>query len=325
VGLPDPLADRFGRRIDYLRISLTERCDLHCAYCRPQPEAPPSRRDELAPDDVAHVAEAAVRLGVRRIRLTGGEPLLRRDLAEVVSALRSVSGLDDLAMTTNGQSLAGRASELAGAGLMRVNISLDSLDPQVYGAITGGGSLSAVRRGIDAALEAGLSPVKVNVVLHSQAAVGRAALAPFTELTKRPVHVRFIEAMPICSSADYVPAQQVLEVLAGLGELTPVSGPPGGGPARYYQLDGSSGSLGIITPISEPFCDRCNRLRVTARGTVMPCLFSMEGMSLLPALSSDCAADEVAGLLLEAAAAKPRRYGDIAESSTIRAMHVIGG
>jgi cyclic pyranopterin phosphate synthase len=323
VSLSSPLSDGFGRRIDYLRISLTERCDLRCAYCRPYPSSP--RTSDLTGDDVAAIAEAAVRVGIARIRLTGGEPLLRNDLTAIVSRLRRLPGLEDLALTTNGQLLADRAADLADAGLMRVNISLDSLDPDVYSATTGGGDLQAVRRGIEAALEARLLPLKVNVVLHSPAALERAALPALAELVERPIHVRFIEAMPTCSHASYLPAQRVLDALAELGDLTPAAGPEGGGPARYYRLGGSAGTLGVITPISDPFCAECNRLRVTARGEIMPCLFSAAGISLAPAFSSDRPSDAIAALLAQAAAVKPRRYADVAEPRGIRAMHVIGG
>jgi cyclic pyranopterin phosphate synthase len=329
-----PPTDSFGRPIDYLRISVTERCDLHCAYCRPEPSLPPGwrvggeapGRDLLSQDDIVAIAAAAVRLGLRRVRLTGGEPLLRRDLEEIISRLRQLPGLLDLALTTNGQTLAGRASSLADAGLMRINVSLDSLDPEVYAAATGGGDLGAVRRGIEAALAAGLAPVKVNVVLSSPAAPERAGLPAFADfIQQQPVHVRFIEAMPTCSRVGYLPAQSVLDCLARHYELSPAPGPDGGGPARYYQLDGSRGTIGVITPISDPFCARCNRLRVSARGELRPCLFSPHGIDLVPALRGPDRDADLLSLLAQAVAAKPRRYADVAEPSGIPTMHVIGG
>ncbi len=329
-----PPTDSFGRSIDYLRISVTERCDLRCAYCQPQPGPPAGSRaggetparDLLSSDDIVVIASAAARLGLRRIRLTGGEPLLRRDLEDIISRLRGLPGLLDLALTTNGQALAGRASGLADAGLMRINISLDSLNPEVYAAATGGGDLAAVRRGIEAALAAGLAPVKVNVVLASPAALERAGLPAFAELiAQQPVHVRFIEAMPTCSHVGYLPAQSVLDLLSRRYELSPVAGPDGGGPASYYQLDGSRGTIGVIAPISDPFCARCNRLRVSARGELRPCLFSPDGLDLLPALRGPDRDADLLSLLVRAIAAKPRRYGDIAEPSGIPTMHVIGG
>ncbi len=318
------LTDSVGRRIDYLRISLTERCDLRCAYCRPHGAAP--RSDVLTPDDIAVIAQAAAALGVRRIRLTGGEPLLRPDLEEIARRLRAIPLLADLALTTNGQMLADHAERLAAAGLMRVNVSLDALDPQAYAAMTGGGEVSKVLRGIEAALTAGLVALKINVVLSSPSALGRADLTSFIELVRtRPVHVRFIEAMPSCGHLQYLPAQDLLLRLSQMGELQPVPGPDGGGPARYYRLDDSVGTLGVIAPISEPFCASCNRLRVTARGEVMPCLFSSSGISLLPALRGAGAKDEIIALLQRAAACKPSRYAEVADCNGIRAMYVIGG
>ncbi|UCC67720.1 MAG: GTP 3',8-cyclase MoaA [Armatimonadota bacterium] len=315
-----------GRRIEYLRISVTERCDLRCAYCHPQPDARSVPRDVLTVEDVVTVASAALRLGVRRIRLTGGEPLLRRDLEEIISRLRGLPGLQDLALTTNGQKLARRAAGLSDAGLARVNISLDSLDAEVYAAATGGGDLAAVCRGIDAALSSGLAPVKLNVVLTSRAALERAGIPAFVELVQqRPVHVRFIEAMPTCSHVGYLPAGEVLDFLSREHGIIPVAGPDGGGPAHYYQLDGSRGTIGIIAPISDPFCARCNRLRVSARGELRPCLFSPGAFDLLPALRGPDAAEAVMSLLEEAAVAKPGRYGDVAEPSGVPTMHVIGG
>jgi len=327
-----PFTDCFGRRIEYLRISLTERCDLRCIYCHPSGRGSSLGADLLSSDDVVSIARSALKLGLHRIRLTGGEPLLRDDLEEIISRLRQLPGLEDLALTTNGQRLAGRAAGLAAAGLMRINISLDSLDPETYAKVTGGGDLAAVRRGLEAALMAGLSPVKVNVVLSSPGVLHRGGLHAFAELIHgQPIHVRFIEAMPTCSQSPqglnggHVPAQQVLDELARSDQLTPVPGPEGGGPARYYRLNGSVGTVGIIAPISQPFCSRCNRLRVSARGELRPCLFSPTALSMLAALRGSDPTAEIMGLLRKAALRKPRCYRDVAASSGIPAMHVIGG
>ncbi len=358
VNASSPLTDCFGRRIEYLRLSLTERCDLRCVYCRPSAEFPlsatadsagatlslskgrPARggdaaaADLLSQDDVVNIAEAALRLGLRRLRLTGGEPLLRDDLEEIIARLRQLPGLQDLALTTNGQRLGPRAARLAAAGLMRVNVSLDSLDPQTYAELTGGGDVAAVRRGLEAALAAGLSPVKVNVVLSSPAVANGDGLQDFAELVRRhPIHVRFIEAMPTCSGTadsregDCLPAQQVLDRFAPSDQLTPVAGPAGGGPARYYRLNGSLGTVGIITPISQPFCSQCNRLRVSARGDIKPCLFSPPAadIPLRPALRGPDPVGEIMRLLTEAARRKPRCYREVAGSSGIPDMHAIGG
>lgn len=320
------LVDPFGRRISYLRISLTERCDLRCAYCYPRGQREPDTENALSAEDVWRIATAAAGLGIHRLRLTGGEPLLREDLAEIVTRLSALPGVTDLALTTNGQRLAERAAALAEAGLRRVNISLDSLDAEAYRRITGGGDLGAAHRGIEAALAAGLSPVKINVVLTSGDVLGDEGVQAFADLAAaRPVHVRFIEAMPTCVSAGYVPAKQVLAALAARHSLAPVPGPEGGGPAKYYRLDASLGTIGVITPLSAPFCEQCNRLRVSARGHLTPCLFSSRGIDLIPALRAKEGWRPLVALFREAAAAKPRRYGDIAEPGGVRAMHVIGG
>lgn len=321
-----PLIDPFGRRIEYLRVSLTERCDLRCVYCRPPCEEGIAPSDILSVEDVVNIVEAAVGLGMCRLRLTGGEPLLRDDLEEIVASISALGKLQDIALTTNGQQLAARAGSLAAAGLHRVNVSVDSLEPAVYFSITGGGDLRDVLRGIKAASEAGLSPVKINVVLASRQILRRQALCGFVDLVQRsPVHVRFIEAMPTCSHSGYFPIQ---ELLARLGEdhhLAPVPGPEGAGPARYYRVDGSLGTIGTIAPISAPFCDCCNRLRITARGELMPCLFSTTKTDLLPALRSPDPVPRLAALIAEAVASKPAGYGDIAAPSGIDAMYIIGG
>jgi cyclic pyranopterin phosphate synthase len=209
---------------------------------------------------------------------------------------------------------------------MRINISLDSLDPQAYALTTGGGDVAAVRRGIDAAISSGLAPVKLNVVLASGAALERAGIPAFLDFVRsRPVHVRFIEAMPTCSHVEYLPAQRVLDFLSRRYHLDTVPGPHGGGPARYYRVNGFRGTIGLIAPISEPFCAHCNRLRVSARGELRPCLFSPGAFDLLPALRGPDPADDIISSLERAAAAKPRCYGDVAEPSGVPTMHVIGG
>jgi cyclic pyranopterin phosphate synthase len=320
------LVDRHGRPITYLRISLTERCDLRCAYCRPAGEPPQADGDRLRPADIANLARAALSVGISRFRLTGGEPLLRGELEEIVGRVSALPGVTDLALTTNGQRLASRAHALVAAGLRRVNVSLDSLDAATYRTVTGGGELDQVLRGIDAALAAGLAPVKVNVVLASARAPALRELEAFAALVReRPLHVRFIEAMPTCGHAGYLPADRLLELLGREHALGPVAGPPGAGPARYYRLDDSLGTIGVITPISAPFCDRCNRLRVTAQGELIPCLFSPSGVSLLPALRAAHPVGRLRARLLAAAAGKPSRYREVAEPTGIHAMRVVGG
>ncbi len=319
-----PLTDRFGRRIDYLRISLTERCDLRCVYCQPAGCSGASDADLLTAEHVRTIVEAGLGLGITRVRLTGGEPLMRDDLEQIVSGISNLPGLADLSLTTNGQRLAVRAPGLAAAGLRRVNVSLDSFDPGAYRAITGG-ELAPVVAGIDAALAAGLSPVKLNAVLSGPQMLDHHAGAFVEFIRRRPVHVRFIEAMPTGSCRSYLPAARILDRLAQEGDLVPIAGPPGGGPASYYRLGDSLGTIGVIAPISDPFCGRCNRLRVSASGRLLSCLFSTAALDLLPALGASDPVSAVSEVIAAAAAAKPRAYADVAPASGISAMHAIGG
>jgi cyclic pyranopterin phosphate synthase len=320
-----PPADPFGRRIEYLRISLTERCDLRCAYCRPsQAEASPSK-DVLSTDDVVNIAKASIGLGITRIRLTGGEPLLRDDLGDIICALGLLPELRDLALTTNGQRLAEQADALRAAGLQRVNVSLDSLKPDRYATLTGGGRLEATLAGIEAALAAGLTPVKVNVVVGQNAAEEE-ELREFAAWTKRQaVHVRFIEAMPTCAQARPLPAYEVLAGLRRWYRLDPTTPPRGAGPARYYRIGDSPGTVGIIAAISEPFCAECNRLRISARGELLPCLFGPARSELPAVLRRPSPVPLISSLIAAAVQEKPLRYGDVASHSGIQAMHVIGG
>lgn len=318
------LLDGHGRLIEYLRVSVTERCNLRCVYCRPGGDQGPVE-DALSAADVANIVRAACMVGIRHVRLTGGEPLLREDLEDIVAAVAAIPGVADLALTTNGQDLASRARPLAAAGLRRVNISLDSLIPETYRALTGG-ELAPVLHGLEAALEAGLEPVKLNAVLAGRRALEWHELEAFVHLVGRwPVHVRFIEVMPGCGEAAYVPARDLLDRLRERYPLSPVAGPEGAGPARYYRVGSSPGTVGVIAPVSEPFCRRCNRLRVNARGELVSCLFSPHRLDLGPALRAAEPVSAIAAQLRRAAEEKPARWGEVGERPGLRAMHVIGG
>jgi cyclic pyranopterin phosphate synthase len=319
-----PLTDRFGRRIEYLRISLTERCDLRCVYCQPAGCARVPSPDVLTAEHVLTVARAGLGLGITRVRLTGGEPLMRGDLEQIVAGVSALPGLADLSLTTNGQRLAARAQALAAAGLRRVNVSLDSFDPEAYRAVTGG-ELAPVLAGVEAALAAGLSPVKLNAVLSGPRMLDHQVGAFVEFIRRRPVHVRFIEAMPTGSCRGYLPASRILERLAQEGDLVAIAGPPGGGPASYYRLGNSLGTIGVIAAISEPFCGRCNRLRVSASGKLLSCLFSTATLDIMPALGASDPVGAVSEVMVAAAAAKPRAYADVASDTGISAMHAIGG
>ena len=274
--------DRFGRNITYLRLSLTERCTLKCAYCRAGEGGCP-KKSELHLEEFLRITRAFASIGVNKVRLTGGEPMLRRDLLEIISGIRAIDGINEIVMTTNGQHLPGMSETLRAAGLDRLNISLDSLQRARYAEITGGGSLERVMTGIREALSAGFAPLKLNVVLLR--GVNSDEVADFIALTKdQPIHVRFIEYMPL-GEADQAGLRITGdEILAQFPALIPVEPAYAGQPARDYQLPGSIGRVGLINPMSHRFCADCNRVRVMSDGMLRPCLGSNEEFSLKEAL-----------------------------------------
>ncbi|MDK2981519.1 MAG: 3,8-cyclase [Chloroflexota bacterium] len=264
------MIDQFEREITYLRLSLTERCTLRCDYCRADEGICP-RREELNAQEFIRIGQACAKLGIRKIRLTGGEPLLRKDLIEIILGLAAIDGIHELNMTTNAQMLPGQARALKAAGLSRINISLDSLDALRYYDMTKG-NLDLVLQSIEESLQAGLNPVRINVVLVR----GRNddEIDNFIELTKeRPLEVRFIELMPIGSLGQdkkkRIPSD---EILASRPQLQPVAPRFPGQVARDYAIRGYLGRVGFISPVSHQFCDGCNRIRVMSDGMLRPCL-----------------------------------------------------
>lgn len=319
--------DRCGRQIDYLRVSVTDRCNLRCRYCLPADGLKlASPAQVLSYEEIERVVRVACGLGIRRVRLTGGEPLVRRELERLIGKLSAIPGLTDLSLTTNGILLADRAASLKEAGLHRVNISLDSLDPERYRWLTRRGRLGQVLAGAEAALAAGLDPVKLNVVALPD---DGEALIPLAEMSiTRPLHVRFIELMP-CPSArtgwqGLLSCEQILERLRRLGELSPAPAPAGGGPARYYRYPGARGTIGVIAAISGPFCSQCNRLRLNSVGRLHPCLFSGEGVDLRAILRSGGGEHQIARAIEQAAQCKPDGYPEHLGSAT-ESLCLIGG
>jgi len=266
-----------SRRVDYLRLSVTDRCNLRCVYCMPPEGVTPRSHDEiLSYEELLAFAEAAVAAGITRVRVTGGEPLVRKGLVGFVERLAAVDGITDLSLTTNGTLLTACAAELRAAGLQRVNVSIDSLDERRYAELTRGARLADALAGLDAALTAGFAPVKVNAVLLAGV---EDEVDGFVELThRREVHVRFIEYMPLdrrlAAGQSFVPAGFVLERLHAGHRVEAVDGPFGLGPARYYRVPGARGTIGFIAGVSDHFCARCNRLRLMADGRLKTCLFS---------------------------------------------------
>lgn len=274
--------DRFGRTITYLRLSLTERCTLKCAYCRAGEGICP-KKSELRTDEFLRIVRAFAAVGVKKVRLTGGEPMLRRDLIPIISGIRAIDGIEEITMTTNGQHLSGQCRALREAGLDRLNISVDSLKPERYTAITGGGSLALVLAGIEEALSAGFPSLKLNVVLLR--GQNDDETADFIALTKdRPISVRFIEYMPLGETDQASLRVTGAELLKKHPQLVPVEPSYPGQPARDYQIPGYVGRVGLIDPMSHRFCADCNRVRVMSDGMIRPCLGSNEEFSLKEAL-----------------------------------------
>ena len=287
------LVDAFGRRLTYLRVSVTDRCNLRCFYCLPaDAQFPFGDRAFLSPDEMERIVGALVRLGIRRVRLTGGEPLVRKDILEIVRRIKSLPGVENLALSTNGTELTRLAPALAEAGVDRVNVSIDSVDPEVFRAITRNGDLEEVWRGVEAALAAGLHPVKLNAVLLQENLADVERLVALT--LDQPLAVRFIEMMPTESNRHLQPEEFVSADLARqrieerFGRLEPVSAREAGprtGPAKAFRVPGAVGTVGFITPLSHTFCAECNRLRLTARGELRLCLFADRVYPLRPLLA----------------------------------------
>lgn len=321
--------DSFGRRLRYLRISVTDRCNLRCVYCRPEAGVRLYPHDEiLSYEEIERVARVAVGLGMDSLRLTGGEPLVRKDICHLVEQLSRIEGLADLSLTTNGLLLGKLAGPLRAAGLRRVNISLDTLDEVRFARLTRGGEIGQALAGLGAALAAGLEPVKLNVVLFAEAEGQPTAadILAFAEMSRSlPVHVRFIEWMPLNGQrqAGDPAAERVWRILAGLAELQQTPGPQGNGPARYFRYEGAAGTVGFITPQSAPFCDRCSRLRLTSTGKLKLCLLQEQELDLREPLRGGADDEQLAALFRQAAQNKPAGYPK--EIAELASMCQIGG
>lgn len=334
------MKDGHGRVIDYLRISLTDRCNFRCIYCMPADGVCMMGHDEiLRIEEIEAIARVATRIGIRSVRLTGGEPLVRKGVVNLVAALHDMPGIENVSMTTNGVLLPQMADELKRAGLSRVNISLDTLDPAQFEFITRVGKIESTLAGIDAALEAGFNPVKINAVTVRSLNQDYLAFAKLS--IDRPLHVRFIEYMPVGESTgadgtgwgkqDVVPSEELLGIIneraaaEGLPELQPTDGehaPLGWGPARYFAFPGAQGTVGFISPLSRHFCSECNRLRLTADGKLRPCLFSDREIDVRTALREG-GEEAVYNCFLQALDLKPDEHHD--KIGTERKMSQIGG
>ena len=305
--------DSYQRRIDYLRISITDRCNLRCIYCMPEDGvAKVSHTHILSYEELLRLARIAIDMGISNVRITGGEPLVRQDALYLCENIARLPGLKSLTLTTNALLLSRYADDLFRAGIKRINISLDTLKPEKYAKITRKDGFHEVWRGIERALEVGFHPIKLNAVVMRS--VNDDELEDLARLTYRyPFHVRFIEFMPFGSEhagADqhFLAADEILARLQQLGPLNPVSSENSNGPARHYKLPGSMGKIGIISPITHHFCSSCNRLRLTADGKLRTCLFAAQEIDLRTPLRQGCSDSELACILRTAIANKPERH-----------------
>lgn len=355
--MPEPLVDSFGRTIDYLRISVTDRCNFRCVYCMPEQGFPATPKPEnLTTEELRRLVRVAASLGMRKMRFTGGEPLLRKDLPRVIGTA-SESGATDISLTTNGHLLATLVDDLARAGLSRVNVSLDTLREDRFQSIARRGSLSQVLAGVEAAIERGLQPVKINCVVLK--GINDDEAADFARLTlSAPVHVRFIELMPMRWNLDEgpsmppLPGSDLLQIKKASGDMlsdiemrrryvsvdaliariqeTWGSLEPAhvltNGPARTYRLPGAVGTIGFISQISNDLCRRCNRLRLTHDGCLRPCLMSDGELDLRTPLRGGATDDDLRSLFRHVVLHKPERHFLHEGQKVIgRGMSQIGG
>ena len=312
------MRDRYARNITYLRLSVTDLCSLRCRYCMPAGGVPKrDRRDVCSLEELVEITQAAVDCGVRKVRLTGGEPLVRRGILDICRGISAISEVEELCLTTNGAALSQLAKPLREAGVDRLNVSLDTLRPDRYAYMTRAGRLEEAFRGLEAAAEAGFTGTKLNVVLMK--GFNDDEIPDFLDLSCRyPVEVRFIELMPIGEgrNAQFLPAEAVLESNPYLRPLE------GSGVARRYRSPGGRGTVGLIEPMSHRFCGECDRIRVTADGKLKPCLHSDQEIPL-----RGLHGEELRQAMRDGVAAKPQRHhmNETGRSEAGRNMHQIGG
>jgi len=330
------MLDNYQRDINYLRISITDRCNLRCRYCMPKEGLSLIGHDDiLRYEEILRVVRIAVSLGVAKVRITGGEPLVRRGIVPFVAALKSVPGIQDLSLTTNGVLLERCAADLFKAGVRRINISLDSLNPDKYQKITRGGCLDDVLQGIAAVYAQGFSPIKINVVAIK--GFNDDEILDFARLTlDSPYQIRFIELMPLGhpgrdNLGKYLASEVIMRTIAGKYTLSPVNGERErmDGPAKMYRIAGGMGEIGFISPVSHHFCHLCNRLRLTADGNLRACLLSDAEVDLKTPLRTGCTDSLLETLIKEAIAGKPRKHEVQFDEQSLRKcvknMSAIGG
>ena len=323
------MKDKKGRTIDYLRISLTDRCNLRCIYCMPENNIDHiAQGDLLSYEEIEKIASVSARLGVKKIRLTGGEPLVRKDIGKLIGRLKVIEGVEEVSITTNGLLLSSMIDDLVQAGLDRVNLSIDSLKAPKFNSITRGADLALIMEGMNKALAYGLK-VKINVVLIKD--LNDSEALDFVDLVMDyPVDVRFIELMPIGEGMNFqgVDNSDLIESIKGAGyDLKEIDYKAGSGPARYFELENAKGDLGFISPMSHQFCETCNRVRLTPEGYLKLCLHSGHGLDLRALVRSGASEATLLSAIEDSIACKPsaHQFNDISADKDHRSMNQIGG
>lgn len=329
---PPSLIDSFGREIDYLRLSVTDRCDFRCTYCMAEDMTFLPRKEVLSIEELERVAQIFVTLGVAKIRITGGEPLIRRGVDQLLMTLGNMPGLRELALTTNGSQLKQRAQALRDAGVNSVNISLDTLEASKFRLLTRTGELAAVLAGVNAAIAAGFERIRLNaVILRGQ---NDNDILPLTNFAvDKGIDIAFIEEMPLGQvntagkPLEFVASSEISTLLESHYRLTPLASDKQAGPARYWQLGNTASRLGLISPHSNNFCASCNRLRVTAEGRLLLCLGNEHSISLRDHLRRGDSDNDLAEHILRALSSKPERhiFNQPDEPQILRFMNASGG
>lgn len=319
------MRDRFGREIEYLRISVTQNCNLKCIYCSPDEDSSRQKCSAtLTPEEFEKIVRSMARVGIRKVRITGGEPLTRLDVCEIIARISKIQGIEDISMTTNGINLYRMAEKLKAVGLKRLNISLDSLNADKFKYITGGGSLEDTLKGIEKALGLGLNPVKINTVMIK--GVNDDEIDDFIQMAKdNPLEVRFIELMPIGRFGEQNSDKIVYnsDIINVRPELIYCEDSMKGQPARYYSIEGFKGEIGFISPVSHKFCSCCNRIRLTYDGKIKPCLGNNGEVDVTEVLRHNPGSLDafIEKLIFE----KPEGHDFGSNFSSIRNMSMIGG
>jgi len=329
------MLDKFDREINYLRVSITDRCNLHCNYCRPKEGISlQGHEDILRYEEIIRIVTVAVGMGLVKVRVTGGEPLVRRGFVDFIAALKKINGLKDISLTTNGILLEEFARNIFDAGICRINISLDSLNKDKYFRITNGGNLDAVLRGIARAEEIGFFPIKINIVAIK--GFNDDEVLDFAQLAvNKPFQVRFIELMPVGQAnldrEDYMPTSQIIQKINERYELERIKDKKNksDGPAKIFKIKGGRGEIGFINPVSDHFCSTCNRLRLTSDGKLRVCLLKEDEVDLKKALRENCSDTELEKLIRDAILLKPKQHDLICTEMHLkkcyRNMSEIGG